>query len=103
MEASESVIFEAQFKNLFYGKVITFLRYSLPAKVVTSWWVLAHEVEHVFECEMLFAIWYHLYNLKNMKNTHVGLLLKVYKFKNCTNDTKSRNVHVSFEPQIIWL
>ena len=24
---------------------------------------------------MRFAIWYHLYNLKNMKNTHGGVLL----------------------------
>ena len=46
------------------------------------------------------AIWYHLYDLKNVKNTHEGvlLLLKVAllhgcfsRFLNCTNGTKSRN------------
>ena len=26
---------------------------------------------------MLYAIWYHLYNLKNVKNTHGGVLLLV--------------------------
>ena len=50
------------------------------------------------------AIWYHLYNLKNMKNTHGGVLLLVKleatllkvtllhgcfsRFLNCTNGTK---------------
>ena len=52
---------------------------------------------------MLFAIWYHLYNLKNVKNIHEGVLLlkpvtllKVTllhgcfsRFQNCTNCTKS--------------
>ena len=51
------------------------------------------------------TIWYHLYNLKNVKNTHKGALilvkpaslLKVTLFHgcssrilNCTNDNKSR-------------
>ena len=64
---------------------------------------------------MLYAIWYHLYNLKNVKNTHGGVLLFVKlqalagfklqlyllkvtllhgcfsRFLNCTNGTKSRN------------
>ena len=37
---------------------------------------------------MRCAIWHHLYNLRNVKNTHgrVLLLVKV----NCTNGTKSR-------------
>ena len=48
---------------------------------------------------MRCAIWYHLYNLKNAKNTHGGavLLPKVTllhgcfsRFLNCTNGTKSR-------------
>ena len=43
---------------------------------------------------MLYAIWYHLYNLKNVKNTHGGVLLLV----NCTNGTKSRNAsHIKKE------
>ena len=55
---------------------------------------------------MLCAIWYHLYNLKNVKNTHGEVLLLVKlqfllkvtflrgyfsHFSNCTNGTKSRN------------
>ena len=57
---------------------------------------------------MLCAIWYHLYNLKNVKNTHGGPLLLVKlqpatllnvtllhgwfsRFLNCKNGTKSRN------------
>ena len=53
---------------------------------------------------MRCAIWYHLYNLKTVKNTHGGMLLLVKvilvqvitlhgcfsRFLNCTNDTKSR-------------
>ena len=54
---------------------------------------------------MLFAIWYNLYNLKNVKNTHgevlplvqLATLLKVtilhgcfLRFLICTNSTKSR-------------
>ena len=49
---------------------------------------------------MFCSIWYHLYNLKNVKSTHGGvlLLLKVTllhgcfsHFLNCTNGTKSHN------------
>ena len=29
---------------------------------------------------MFCAIWYHLYNLKNVKNTHEGVLLLVYYY-----------------------
>ena len=51
------------------------------------------------------AIWYHLYNLKNVKNIHGGVLILVKlqaevallhdgcfsRFLNCTNGTKARN------------
>ena len=47
------------------------------------------------------VIWYHLYNLKNLKNTYGGVLILVKLqaeatwcfslFLNCTNGTKSRN------------
>ena len=49
---------------------------------------------------MRCAIWYHLYNLKNVKNTHRGVLILLKltllhgcfsSFLNCTNGTKSRN------------
>ena len=50
------------------------------------------------------SIWSHLYNFKNVKNTHGGvlLLLKVIllnrcfsRFLNCTNDIKSRKTSQS--------
>ena len=44
--------------------------------------------------EMRCAIWYHLYNLKNVKNTHGGVTLLhacFSRFLNCTSGTKSRN------------
>ena len=60
---------------------------------------------------MRCAIWYHLYNLKNVKNTNGGVLLLVKlqasitlfhgffsRFLNCTNGTKSRNASNMF----IW-
>ena len=59
---------------------------------------------------MLCAMWYYLYKVKNVKNTHGGVLLLVklqalvcsftksstppwvfFTFFNCTNDTKSHN------------
>ena len=63
------------------------------SKVVTSWWISAHEVDDIFkyillilshlvmkpgkEYETLCTIWYHFCNLKNLKNTHGGVLLLV--------------------------
>ena len=45
------------------------------------------------------AIWYHLYNLKNVKNTHGGVILLrscFSRFLNYTNSTKLRNaLHTS--------
>ena len=59
---------------------------------------------------MRCAIWYHVYNLKNVKNTHGGLLLLATLLKvtllhgcfshflNCTNVTKSHNAsHMQVE------
>ena len=45
---------------------------------------------------MFSTIWYHLYNLKNVKNTNGGVLLTLLngcfsRFLNCANGTKSRN------------
>ena len=56
--------------------------------------------KYVMRC----AMWYHLYNLKNVKSTHGGVLLLVKfqafkvkllhgcfsRFSDCTNGTKSR-------------
>ena len=64
--------------------------------------ILAEGMKYAVRC----AIWYHLYNLKNVKNTYGGVLtlaepatlLKLTlphrcfsRFLNCTADTKSRN------------
>ena len=63
---------------------------------------MTNQYIYVMRC----AIWYHLYNLKNVKNTHGGVLLlakpatllKVtllhgcfLRFLNCTIGTKLRN------------
>ena len=64
---------------------------------------------------MLCTIWYHLYNLKNVKNTHGGVLLlvklqalKVTLFHGCfsgflnyKNDTKSRKASHIKKPSLI--
>ena len=61
---------------------------------------------------MRCAIWYHLYNLKNMKNTHGGVLILVLKlthlhgcfsrFLNCANGTKWPNApHILGETETI--
>ena len=38
---------------------------------------------------MRYAIWYHLHNLKNVKNTHGGVLLLVQLQASACNFTKS--------------
>ena len=40
---------------------------------------------------MCFAIWYHLYNLKNLKNTHGEVLLSVKLQTEVCNFTKSNS------------
>ena len=42
---------------------------------------------------MRSAIWCHLYNLKNVKNTHEGVFSR---FLNCTNTSKSRKASQMF-------
>ena len=65
---------------------------------------------------VLCAIWYHLSNLKNAKNTHGGVLIIVKlqtllkctllhgfmsRFLNCTNSNKSLNVpHISNSSEV---
>ena len=51
---------------------------------------------------MCCAVWYHLYNYKNVKNPHGGALKVTLlygcfsRFLNCTNGTKSRRTsHIS--------
>ena len=45
---------------------------------------------------MLCAIWYHLYNLKNVKNTHGGVLLLVKLQAKACNFTKSNTPQWQF-------
>ena len=48
--------------------------------------------EAASRCVMCCAIWYHLHNLKNVKNTHERVLIGCFsRFLNCTNGTKSCN------------
>ena len=71
---------------------------------------------------MLYAIWYHLKNFKNVKNTHGRVLLVVklqasacnftksntsswvilYFFLNCTNRTKSRKASTIFFQMFLY-
>ena len=59
---------------------------------------------------MCCAIWYHLYNFKNVKNTHGGVLLKVThlhgcfsRILNCTNGAKSRKASHTLCTTYIYL
>ena len=66
--------------------------------------MLNHSQLFVMRC----AIWYHLYNIKNLKNTHGGVLLLgnftksntppwvFFTFLNCTNGTKSCTFRSTF-------
>ena len=70
-----------------------------------------------FKYVMLCAIWYHLYNLKNVKNTHGGVLLLVKpatllkvtllrgcfsRFLNCANGTKSNKAsHMFWHSELV--
>ena len=51
-----------------------------------------YDIQRIYA--MRCAIWYHLYNLKNVKNMHGVLLTLLHgcfpRFLNCTNGTKSR-------------
>ena len=66
-------------------------------------------MKYVMRC----AIWYHLDILKNVKNTHGGVLILVLKltllhgcfsrFLNCTNRTKSRSApHMVSSSVFYW-
>ena len=100
----------------FSGVFETFLSANVKSKfiierVVTSTSINEFGIKYVVRC----AIWYHFYNLKNVKNTHGGVMILVklqasacsfteintppwvyFMFLNCTNGTKSRNgPHIS--------
>ena len=44
-----------------------------------DWFLYEHDLRHerVKVCQMLCAIWYHLFNFKKVKNTHGGMTLLV--------------------------
>ena len=79
--------------NIFVGVLLSPYNWIMPP--ILSWKCSSKIYE------MLCAIWYHLRNLKNVKNTHGGVLFLVkltlfhgclHVFQsNCTNGTKSRN------------
>ena len=61
--------------------ILSFLKKLLPT--IFQYYVLIANSDVMF-C----AIWYHLYNLKNVKNTHRGVLLLI-KMQASSNFTKS--------------
>ena len=84
--------------------------YKTTQVQVSSIWTFVKYVYNASIYVMLWAMWYHLYNFKNVKNTHGGVLLLVelqalacnftksnillgrfLGFLYCTNGTKSRN------------
>ena len=48
------------------------------------------------DCHLLYVIWYHLCNLKNVKNTHGGVLLLVKLQTEACNATKSNTLPLVF-------
>ena len=70
-------------------------RLQIPTKIRETKTNLKMTTSYVMRC----AIWYHFYNLRNVKNTLGGVLLAVKlllhgcfsRFLNCTNGIKSRN------------
>ena len=85
-----------------------FLRYSLLMKHFYKWGI--QKYKDISAIQGRWAIWYHLYNLKNVKKTHGGVLILVKlqaqlatlviltllhgcfsRFFNSTNGTKSPN------------
>ena len=86
-------------KSIIYEK---YLNSDFPSSIFNNWKYIAESTTKANET--LCTIWYHLYNLKNMKNTHggkskaaaatslKGILLRgcFSRFLNCSNDSKSR-------------
>ena len=83
-----------------------FIWFPVQIKWLVSIWIatlswnglISNYRTYVMRC----AIWYHLYNLKNMKNTHRGVLrlVKLQALLNCTNGTKSRK---AFHIHFVWV
>ena len=58
------------------GSAKDFVKYSKQILLSVTI-ALVSPFERITVNEMLSAIWYHLYNLKNLKNTNGGVLLLV--------------------------
>ena len=54
---------------MYYKKKLLQMVWKIPQWIIFEFYTTIYV--------MLCAIWYHLYNLKNVKNTHEGLLLLV--------------------------
>ena len=68
---------------------ISFLPILLGKCIISEWNILFCIAKVIFSNETLCAIWYHLYELKNGKNTHGGVLLLVKLQVEPSNFTKS--------------
>ena len=84
--------FPLEFANFLFQALSTFLRCNFlisHIKYVLKWFhmTVRYYLKWMFVNVIRCAIWYHLYNLKIVKNTHGGVLLLV-KLKAC-NVTKS--------------
>ena len=101
------------------GIIEFFFIISATANIVANSTKSSYGKIYGFLIVMLCTIWSHFYILKNVKNTHGGVLLSVKlqapatllkvtllhwhfsRFLNCTNDTKSRNAsHILYYSRI---
>ena len=71
------------YKNILKSCII-FGSFKLQAWNTSLYFMLILMIKYVMRC----AIWYHLYNLKNVKNTHGGVLILVKLQASADNFTK---------------
>ena len=85
-----------QFHPLTFSTLHTKIHHNLLIKVLSETIKLIFKTEtctrvdsfSISEYVMRCAIWYHLYNLKSMKNTHGGVLILVKLQSSACNITK---------------
>ena len=80
----ENILFSSGNLRIFLsGSHISLNNFHTILKLISSWSVLLFifygkkNISFSSLFEMFCAIWYHLYNLKNLKNIHGGVLLLV--------------------------
>ena len=81
LKATEPLRVGTSFFTTKLPSILSFLKKLLPT-------IFQYHVLIANSDVMFCAIWYHLYNLKNVKNTHGGVLLLV-KMQASSNFTKS--------------